>query len=43
MADILSVKATTEPQDIRIETTILEPQLISNTHATFLRRTPHYC
>ncbi len=36
MADILSVKATTEPQDIRIETTILEPQLISNTHATFL-------
>jgi hypothetical protein len=36
MADILSVKPTNTPQDIRIETTILEPQNISQTHATFL-------
>jgi len=36
MADILSVKPTNTPQDIRIETTILEPQNISDTHATFL-------
>ena len=36
MADILSVKKTNTPQDIRIETTILEPQNISDTHATFL-------
>jgi len=36
MADILSVKPTNTPQDIRIDTTILEPQNISDTHATFL-------
>lgn len=36
MASILSVKPTTEPQDIRIETTILEPQNVSDAHTTFL-------
>ena len=36
MSSILKVKNKTTPQSIRIETNILEPQSISQSHATFL-------